>query len=154
MTKEEFAKLKNPSIFDRDYRGRPLLLNPEILANTKASIVNLIDDIAEALKPCNMTLSIHCLWESGGHVENSRHYQGIACDFHIVSQHTFYIEISTLENILGMMKVEHAVGLGLYPEWNNQGFHLDTRGVKARWGYVGAESTAYDLARRIAERQR
>lgn len=154
MTKEEFAKLKNPAIFERDYRDRPLLLNPGILQNTKASIVNLMDDIAEALKPVNMSLSIHCLWESGGHVADSRHYQGIACDFHIVSNLGYFREIETLESVLKMMKVEHAVGLGLYPEWNHRGFHLDLRGTIARWGMVGWEYTAYDLARRIAEKQR
>jgi hypothetical protein len=151
MTKEEFAKLKNPSIFDRDYRGRPLLLNPEILKYTKASIVNLIDDIAEALKPCNATLSIHCLWESEGHVEKSRHYQGIACDFHIISELPYFREVETLESILEMMKVSHAVGLGLYPQWNNQGFHLDTRGKRGRWGWLDGEMVGYDTARKVAE---
>lgn len=151
MTKAEFAELKNPAIFERDYRDRPLLLNPEILENTSASIVNLMDDIDEALKPFGMIISIHCLWEASGHVANSRHYQGIACDFHIVSNLGYFREIETLEKILDAMKVSHAVGLGLYPEWNNQGFHIDTRGEKGRWGFVGGKMVSYEAARRKAE---
>ncbi len=156
MTNEEFGYLKNPDVFMRDYLGRPLLTDPDILAKTKASIVHLMDDVVEALKPCNATVVIHCLWEpktdNSPHVANSRHFEGIACDFHIAGNAGYFGEIRTLETVLDTMKVSHAVGLGLYPEWNNKGFHLDTRGVKARWGQKGGQYVGYDVARNIAER--
>lgn len=41
------------------------------------------------------------------------------------------------------------VGLGIYPQWNNQGFHLDTRGFKARWSKINGKYTSYELALKL-----
>lgn len=150
MTKDDFEKLKNKSIFEKDYRGRKLLQNDDILKNTDKSIVNLIDKIETELQSDKMTISIHCLWEKSGHVQNSKHYKGIACDFHIISKVGYLKEVEVLEAIIKKLKVENEIGLGLYPEWNNRGFHLDTRGVKGRWGFLGGEQVSYEDAREKA----
>uniref|UniRef100_A0A6H1ZFP0 Putative peptidase n=1 Tax=viral metagenome TaxID=1070528 RepID=A0A6H1ZFP0_9ZZZZ len=70
-----------------------------------------------------------------GHAEKSQHYLGNAVDF--------YIEGSPLKEAYELLKdalielnVWHNVGLGIYPHWNNPGFHLDIRGEMSRWGRI------------------
>lgn len=160
MTQDEFSKLKNPNEFRLDYRGRKLLTNQNILAHTKASIVNLMDDVIEALKAYHCTVVIHCLYDApvdgSPHVQNSQHFKGLACDFHVVSGGAYFREIEIVEEVLKLMHVEHAVGLGLYPQWNHtyarEGFHLDTRGYEARWGQIGGQYVGYAEARKWAEK--
>lgn len=78
---------------------------------------------------------IHCAYETSGHSQNSQHYRGNAADFH-------FENISVLEaygiilRVLKDYQLENFVGLGVYPDWINQGFHLDVRGDKARWSQV------------------
>lgn len=134
MTNADLAGLKNQAVFLKDYRGRPLLSNPTILMNTKASIVNLVDDMIEAYKSKGERIEILCLWESGGHTSNSQHYKGQACDFHFVNSKLSYFErLLFVENVLQQMGAAHAAGLGYYPNSRSESFHVDTRGEKARW---------------------
>jgi len=95
---------------------------------------------------------IHCGYETEGHTPSSQHYLGNAVDFHILTTIPFQRQIDIMEATLNELQVADVVGLGLYPDWQNPGFHLDIRGNKARWGrvveYVSFDK-AYDYARGI-----
>jgi len=77
--------------------------------------------------------SIHIAYDPPGtHTNKSYHYTGQAVDFHIVGL-TFLESVEAVEKALKELKLWNLVGLGIYPDWNNPGFHLDIRGFKARW---------------------
>lgn len=93
---------------------------------------------------------IHCGYEISGHSPSSRHYSGDAVDFHIEG-------LSFPEAIDALLKALHDtdflgevsavyVGLGIYPDWNSAGFHIDLRGYSARWGRIGSEYVSFEKA--------
>ncbi|HSA06131.1 MAG TPA: hypothetical protein P5556_03020 [Candidatus Gastranaerophilales bacterium] len=102
----------------------------------------LLDEITEQVKSyslCNYNKNspciIHCAYETSGHSPNSQHYKGNAADFHFSNIPPF----KTYETIIKVLKdtqTENFVGLGVYPDWINPGFHLDARGEKARWSRI------------------
>jgi uncharacterized protein YcbK (DUF882 family) len=98
---------------------------------------------------------IHCGYEKSGHSTASRHYSGDAVDFHIA-------DVPFIESIDKLLKALHEidfmgdvcavyVGLGIYPNWNTPGFHLDLRGYSARWGRLGNEYVAFEKAYKYAK---
>ena len=102
----------------------------------------LLDEITEEVKKYsrenhkkNSPCIIHCAYETSGHSPNSQHYQGNAVDFHFknISTKKAYEIIC---EVLKKNQTENFVGLGIYPDWHNPGFHLDTRGHKARWSRI------------------
>ena len=111
----------------REKWGDPKKMNPFLLL--------VMDIIAEEFqKP----VIIHCGYSEDGHAEKSQHYKGNACDFHIDTDEPFKDVYNKLINILvntelGDNELDDLVGLGVYPHWNNKGFHLDVRGCRARW---------------------
>jgi hypothetical protein len=87
---------------------------------------------------------IHC-GTQGKHCKNSYHYKGLAVDFHFDTNVASLTEqIQPLLNFLEEMQLKDFVGLGVYPEWNNPGFHLDVRGYKARWAFVGGKQVSFE----------
>lgn len=95
---------------------------------------------------------VHNAFETGGHSQGSQHYQGRAVDFHFTADTTYYRQILLVEQILERYQLAEFVGLGIYPGWNNPGFHLDARGSKARWGYDRQGRTvAYEVAKDLAK---
>ena len=76
---------------------------------------------------------IHCGYAEDGHSTGSQHYLGNAVDFHIEGGEYYSIQIEKMLRILEWFQVSDRVGLGIYPDWNYPGFHLDGRGTKARW---------------------
>jgi hypothetical protein len=75
---------------------------------------------------------IHNAWATSGHADNSYHYKGLAADFHLDNL-PFRDAVPLLLAALGQLQLENFVGLGIYPDWCNPGFHLDLRGFRARW---------------------
>ena len=129
-----------PAIFDElDYFspsekwGDPWKVNGILLA--------LMDEIRERI---GVGIVIHCAYEKGGHAQRSQHYLGNAVDFHVVGM-PFHEAVYWIEKILEDLHVADWVGLGIYPEWNTPGFHLDVRGTRARWGVHNGEYIAYDF---------
>lgn len=90
---------------------------------------------------------IHCAYKRGGHAQNSQHYLGNAVDFHIEGI-AFPQALALLELALAEHNLSEHVGLGIYPEWHTPGFHLDVRGTKARWGFVGGNYVSFAEARK------
>jgi len=66
----------------------------------------------------------------------SLHNYGRAVDFYVVG--IDYLDaVDLMEGFLNGLGVSNGVGLGIYPGWNHDGFHLDTRGRRSRWGWTG-----------------
>lgn len=108
---------------------------------------------------------VHCGYETDGHAPNSFHYLGRAVDFHIKTDMPFSEQVRKLVQILEdvdvMVMTRYGVsfdlqadmlcGLGIYPTWNNPGFHLDTRGWRARWGHIYRKEVSFEEALVYAE---
>lgn len=78
---------------------------------------------------------IHNAYETAGHSEDSQHYKAKATDWHFVTNTPFKQQVKIVIEILDRYQLSDSVGLGLYPFWNNPGFHTDSRGRRARWSY-------------------
>lgn len=150
MTREEFNTLNHSEIFERDYAGR-ILMTPLVLEKTTFEIAKLIDRVASAVDG-KAKVVIHCLFESTGHVSKSQHYLGKACDFHIVptTKMSYVDQIELIEEVFENFGITEKIGLGIYPTWNNKGFHVDVRGYKARWGYLGKDAVSFTDALKYA----
>ena len=98
----------------------------------------------------NASVIIHNAYESAGHNPKGEHPKGNAADFHVVTVIPYHELIGHLETIFRDLQVYDRIGFGIYPDWNNQGFHLDDRGYKARWGKVGDDYINYDDAKEYA----
>lgn len=92
-------------------------------------------------------ISVNHGYKTDGHSENSQHYKGTALDFYFITKMPFYEQIERVEKILKDWQLFDFVGLGIYPDWNRPGFHIDARGHKARWGYIGSERVSYIVAK-------
>ena len=83
--------------------------------------------------------SIHCGYQKRPEKPTSQHNFGKACDFHIDGM-TFIDAVDLMLIFIGPkpsgIGVSEIIGLGIYPHWKNPGFHIDTRGERARWGAV------------------
>ena len=66
----------------------------------------------------------------------SQHNYGKALDFYVVGIE-YPDAVDLMNDFLMGIGVYYKVGLGIYPGWNHDGFHLDTRGKHARWGWTG-----------------
>jgi len=110
--------------------------NPEKI---NGLLLLLLDEITDRVKKAAKEEEeaaicvIHCAYDKRGHAANSQHYKGNAVDFSIrggfSAKKSHQIILQTLKD----WQLEDKVGLGVYPDWFNQGFHLDVRGEKARW---------------------
>jgi len=121
-------------------------------------LIVLLDEIRDIYgKP----FIIHCAYETSGHAPNSYHYLGRAVDFHIKDDKSFSHQVNEMLQILDIisLKVENYslhkpyrflypiadyVGLGIYPNWEHPGFHLDTRGYRARWARIGDKYVSFE----------
>ena len=63
---------------------------------------------------------LHNAWADGGHSKTSEHYKGNALDGHFEG-------LSWLDQFLLAMKFGKFTGVGVYPDWNHPGLHLDVR---------------------------
>ena len=131
MIKEDFEKLVYFTYDEKDLYGNYIFHDPEILKHTSLKLMLILDKIREKF---GYPIIIHCTYETSGHTKHSWHYKGKACDFHFLCDFPYKDQVDILLNILKVLKLENKVGLGLYPDWEHKGFHLDVRGSKARWG--------------------
>ncbi|MBN1882810.1 MAG: hypothetical protein JW885_11595 [Deltaproteobacteria bacterium] len=103
----------------------------------ETDIIALLDDLRDVFK---FQFVIHSDWRKPPdgvppELWPSEHNHGRAVDFHV--ENLDYLDAADLMKFsLRRLDVWQSVGLGLYPHWNNPGFHLDTRGYMARWGAV------------------
>jgi len=67
-------------------------------------------------------INIHCAFDEKGHATNSRHYLGLAADFHFIGCSSL-VPLKIMLGVLDSIGVPY--GLGYYSDWNNKGYHLD-----------------------------
>lgn len=92
-------------------------------------------------------LAVNNAYETGGHTGGSQHYKANAADFRFITDTPYPDQIKRVEEILRDWQLWGFVGLGIYPDWNRPGFHIDARGRKARWGYIAGKMVSYEAAR-------
>ena len=80
----------------------------------------------------------------GGHSKTGYHPKAMAVDFHFKTKTSFKKQVDNLLRILDKFQFADFVGLGIYPEWNTPGFHLDVRGTRARWGYLSGKYVSWE----------
>lgn len=120
--------------------GNPFKLNG-FLVLTLWGLRQLVREVSP-----NAKFIVHNAYEKGGHADKSQHPHGNAVDFHIESSLAFTELVNIVRVALGKLQVSDRVGFGIYPDWNNPGFHLDARGMQARWGRIGDEYVALEIA--------
>lgn len=84
----------------------------------------------------NWPMIIHCCYEATGHASKSFHGRddkSCATDFHFATMESLALQQDVLSKVLDDLGLADKVGLGVYPFWNNPGFHLDGRGRRVRW---------------------
>jgi hypothetical protein len=100
-------------------------------------IIVLLDDLRDIY---NFPFLVHSDWRKPPdgippELWPSQHNHGQAVDFHIQGL-DYQDAVDLMEYYLRQLDVVRYVGLGIYPHWNDSGFHLDTRGYMARWGAI------------------
>ena len=89
-------------------------------------------DLIRSFFEWNQRFIIHCAFEKEGHSPTGYHPKGLAFDFHIENM-GLKEAYDRLVEILENLQLTDVVGIGVYLDWNNPGFHIDFRGKKARW---------------------
>jgi hypothetical protein len=114
MTDEEWKKLKYFKITEN--WGDPYKMDYQLLLALEKfrSMLN---------KPITINYGTQ-----GSHVSGSYHYKGMAVDLHVKGMELFDVFMIAI-------RIPEFGGIGLYPEWNNPGLHLDIRQVdkKVMW---------------------
>lgn len=111
----------------------------------------LLDKVRDII---GTSIHINCGYELTGHEPDSQHGYGNAADFHIEGlslKKANKLILAALDIVrIADKPASDVCGLGIYPDWNTPGFHLDVRGYKARWGAVKKEGkqvyVSYDEA--------
>ena len=104
-------------------------------------ILVIVDNIMNAL-PVGCRAKIHCGYKTSGHSSKSMHYHGKAIDFHVVGVPFLTAETLIMADLHDTGLIEN-VGIGIYPDWNNPGFHIDSRGNRASWAKIKDDYVAY-----------
>lgn len=100
-------------------------------------IILFVMDKIRGMLPHGCRIKIHCGFADSGHSRKSEHYKGNAVDFHVVGL-TFLDAETLLMTYLHRKGLVNFVGVGLYPDWSNPGFHIDCRGSRASWGKINS----------------
>jgi len=148
MTLELWDQIENKHIFQRDYKNR--LFSQEVFSRTRPEVYIFLDRLQRHLEVADIV--IHCLYESSGHVKGSQHYIGNAIDFHLKMKGYEDRRNTTYEDIvLLLIRTLSEMGasmysVGIYPQWQNKGFHIDLRKKGKRWGVVNGKYTSFEEA--------
>ncbi|MFH0979059.1 MAG: tetratricopeptide repeat protein [Candidatus Woesearchaeota archaeon] len=118
------------------------VLDPKLQGLTPETV----EDVKKLQTALNAKFVIHEGYATTGHLPGSLHYVGKAVDFHITGTSLTYLEqIDAMNQALIGLKIADN-GFGIYPDWRNPGFHFDTRGKVARWGWLSKHEVSYQAA--------
>ena len=85
----------------------------------------LIKNLDEYRKLVGKPIIIHSDYRPG---DTGQHGKGLAIDFHVKG-------MNLMDQFLFAERTNLFTGIGVYPDWNNQGLHCDIRTeAKSRWG--------------------
>lgn len=136
--------IDNFSVSEKDVFGEPAFKYPNEM---NPAILHIIDGIRNE---CRQPIILHATNEKDGHTENSQHYIDNAVDFHMqginfVDAMNIVMEYITVYAFIDR-PLKQYMGIGIYPDWNTPGFHLDFRGYEASWGRIGKNYVSFDAA--------
>ena len=114
-------------------------------------------------RPPRGNLFVLSLTDANRYREKSTHNKGLALDFSLMPQHGlprydqalyFSILIEEFSYFLEDTGRTDLVGWGIYPAWNNMGFHFDSRGTRARWAQIDTRKNyvAFELGVQTVEK--
>jgi len=110
-------------------------------------IIWLMQNIRSVL-PTNCWIKVHKGYsEPGTHdAKKSKHYDNpcTATDYHVVGCDVLEAEAHIMKYLHNSGMIDF-VGIGIYPQWINPGFHTDVRGVRASWSKIDGEYVGYKL---------
>ena len=123
MTEHDISQLKNFSILEKDIFGRAIFADAFIIS---ADLMMITDDMVTFAKQeyLGSYCKVHDI-NQGKHTADSLHYQGKAIDLHMEGLNLGQTARIAMRYFFG--------GVGLYPEWNNPGLHLDVRLNPTTW---------------------
>jgi uncharacterized protein YcbK (DUF882 family) len=155
MRIEDFNIFKLVKNDDTDWKNNKLYTNKTIPI-IDYNLIKLLDELKIYLMGYDIVIT--CIYDTSGHSTNSYHYKGKAMDFYILKNkkmNKYKDSIKLIESFLLQNGYDEMVGLGIYPQKNI--FHIDTRGHKARWGYIRTNNkeykeTSYEKALEIANK--
>jgi len=123
MTEHDISQLKNFSLNERDIKGREIFRDAFIIS---ADLMMMTDDMVTFAKQQHP--GAYCLVHDinlGKHSRGSCHYDGKAIDLHIEGMMLGHMARIAMRYFFG--------GIGLYPDWNTPGLHLDIRNAPCTW---------------------
>ena len=123
MDIQTIRQLKNFSLHERDIFGREIFADPFIISS---DLMMMVDDMVTFTKQQypHTYCRVHDI-NGGKHSEGSRHYDGRAIDFDMVGLTIGQQARIAMRYFFG--------GVGLYPDWNTPGLHLDIRITPCTW---------------------
>ena len=124
-----------PKLWEQVKHFRPD--GPDVWGDPHQMAASIVFGIDRYRKYIGRPVNVHCGWEyraSGGW-----HPNGCAVDVDVEGMHV-------IDQYLAAERFDEFNGIGVYPNWNNPGLHLDTRphkktGIDSRWGCL--ESGVY-----------
>lgn len=142
----EIAKyLKYFTPNEKDHNGRPNAWGDFNKMN--GLLLRILDEWrVEVGKPC----IVHCGYELSGHASKSYHALGDAADVHF-KDCTLWAAYQALQKVLARYNLQDRVGVGVYFNWANPGWHIDIRGYGLTWYCEKAGVYVYDKAQAIAK---
>lgn len=143
MANNFWKNIKNFRPTEKNIFGKEAFPYPEQMNPTIVFIVDRLRDYV--MQP----IIVHSTNEEyTTHTSNSQHYYGNAIDFHIKNLDYLTAVDKTIEFIdshfLLAKPLRFYMGIGIYPDWNNPGFHLDFRGYSATWSRIGSDYVSFD----------
>lgn len=146
MSKREiWNHLKHFKKNERNHRGLPAWGNSD---KVSGMTLMMLDELTDRVKRYSLEkynrvsyCIVHCAYDESGHAVNSEHYRGSAIDFHFTNVSQDEV-LAIAEKLFYEKGWTEFIGFGFYLDWANPGFHLDSRGYKARWArdkgnYIG-----------------
>jgi len=131
MTINQFESLDNFSPDEHDLSGR-LIREANILEIVKYELMERLDWAVNTAKLYygvkDGAFVIHCI-TTGKHKENSYHYSGDAIDGHFQG-------LTLLQTYITLSRAGFTA-IGIYPEWEHPGVHLDIRNQNHLSTWVG-----------------
>src|SRR3972149_11264269 len=96
--------------------------NDEAQSKMHSTFIWLLDNWRDSI---GCRVIIHEAYATSGHEEKSYHYTGEAIDGHLETLNGK--PISLFDQFMFILRYGCFRGVGIYPSWNKQGFHIDTR---------------------------
>ncbi len=112
-------------------------LHPTQVTPALKDAMSRYESVLKSLHP-SASIEIHSDWSpvgQGGHVQESQHFTGNACDFDVKN-------VKLFDAWMILERIREVGGIGIYPFWKTKGLHADVRPApyRARWGRLADES--------------